>query len=145
MAFQQADVTAAINKFMENPFWAKKFHDAPVGAQKRLALSFFFSEKGKDDGFNLDEYRNLREYIENSLNADDLDYLIQNDSNEAAKAHFQELRANMQPTAQTTTQSAQTDASQQPSPQPQQDAPQAVVSDGGQPEEGQVAGTPPQG
>lgn len=90
--FTEDSVSKAIEAFTKNAFWAEKLRKAPTGAQKRLALSFFFSENGKQPDFNLDEYRNYREFIEDSLTVEDLDYLIENDTNEAAKKHFGELK-----------------------------------------------------
>ncbi|MCQ2299891.1 MAG: hypothetical protein MJZ81_07205 [Bacteroidales bacterium] len=96
MAFQKEQVMDSIRTFIENPFWAEKYNNAPYGAKKRLALSFFFSQHKDDPDFQIDDYRNLREYIESSLSAEDLDYLVENDSNEAARKHFSELRQNLQ-------------------------------------------------
>ena len=94
--FTEDSVSKAIEAFTKNAFWAEKLRKAPTGAQKRLALSFFFSENGKQPDFNLDEYRNYREFIEDSLTVEDLDYLIENDTNEAAKKHFGELKKKKQ-------------------------------------------------
>lgn len=94
--FTEDEVSKAIESFTKNKFWADKIRKAPPGAQKRLALSFFFSENGKKPDFNLDEYRNYREYIEGSLDVADLDYLIENDTNDAAKKHFGELKKKKQ-------------------------------------------------
>ena len=91
MAFEKQQVVDSINTFIKNPFWEEKFSKATPGAKKRLSLSFFFSEHGNDEGFDLDAYRNLREHIESALSREDLQFLIDNDSNEAAKKHFQEL------------------------------------------------------
>ncbi len=94
--FTEDEVSKAIESFTKNDFWAEKLRKAPPGAQKRLALSFFFSENGKKPDFNLDEYRNYREYIEDSLDVADLDYLIENDTNDAARKHFGELKKKKQ-------------------------------------------------
>ena len=94
--FTEDEVSKAIESFTKNEFWAEKLRKAPPGAQKRLALSFFFSENGKKPDFNLDEYRNYREYIEGSLDVADLDYLIENDTNDAARKHFGELKKKKQ-------------------------------------------------
>ena len=94
--FTEDEVSKAIESFTKNDFWAEKLRKAPPGAQKRLALSFFFSENGKKPDFNLDEYRNYREYIEGSLDVADLDYLIENDTNDAARKHFGELKKKKQ-------------------------------------------------
>ena len=104
--FTEDEVSKAIESFTKNEFWAEKLRKAPPGAQKRLALSFFFSENGKKPDFNLDEYRNYREYIEGSLDVADLDYLIENDTNDAARKHFGELKKKKQEEAAANPQAA---------------------------------------
>lgn len=92
MAFDKQQVEDAIRTFTQNPFWAEKFLNAPHGASERLALSFFFSQNKDAPGFDLDAYRSLREHIEGGLDEADLDYLIENDSNPSAQAHFRQLK-----------------------------------------------------
>ena len=110
----EEDVTAAIAEFIGKPkvdadgnpvmddngdvqweggnsYWRDLFILAPDGARMRLSISFYFSENNKKPNFPLLEYRAMRKAIEDSLDAESLEYLIANEDNEHAKKHFTEL------------------------------------------------------
>lgn len=74
-----------------NSYWRDLFILAPDGARMRLSISFYFSENNKKPNFPLLEYRAMRKAIEDSLDAESLEYLIANEDNEHAKKHFTEL------------------------------------------------------
>lgn len=74
-----------------NSYWRDLFILAPDGARMRLSISFYFSENNKKPNFPLLEYRAMRKAIEDTLDAESLEYLIANEDNEHAKKHFTEL------------------------------------------------------
>lgn len=90
-------VEEAVLEFMKNPTWKEIFTNAPSGAMERLAISFYFSkfhDQFKAEDFQ--EYRDLREEYEKSLNEEDLNYLIGTSDKEDAIQHYQELLNNLQ-------------------------------------------------
>ena len=92
-------VTEAVSEFLQNPGWNEVFTNAPGGAMERLAISFYFSKF--HDSFapeDFEEYRNLREELERSLDEEDLTYLIENTDKPQAKQHYEELLQQLQGT-----------------------------------------------
>ena len=88
----EAKVTESIKEFMDNPEWKDVFQQAPAGAMERMAISFYFSKQHNDfSDAEFDEYRNLREEVERSLDEEDLNYLIEHINKEDSKAHYQQL------------------------------------------------------
>ena len=93
----QNKVTNAIKEFTSNPDWKDVFTNAPAGAMERLAISFYFSkehENFKPEDF--DEYRNLREEIEQSLSEEDLQYLITATDKKNTIQHYEQLLERLQ-------------------------------------------------
>ena len=90
MELNDETLAQAREVFLRNPFWRGKWDGAPEGARKRLNLSFWFSEFGKDTP-DLGPYRRLRDETERALTEADLNYLIEHDQNKAAQRHFKEL------------------------------------------------------
>jgi hypothetical protein len=90
-------VTKAVMEFMQNPTWKHIFTNAPGGAMERLAISFYFSKYHNEfTPEDFQEYRELRDEYEQSMNAEDLQYLLDNSESEAASKHYQELLAKIQ-------------------------------------------------
>ena len=71
-----------------NEYWRDLFMEAPTGARLRLSLNFYFSENHERPDFPMLEYRAIRKAIEDAMDFDSLEYLIANESNEAAKNHY---------------------------------------------------------
>lgn len=93
----QNKVTNAIREFTSNPDWKEVFTNAPAGAMERLAISFYFSKE--HDNFqpeDFDEYRNLREEIEQSLSEEDLQYLITATDKKNTIQHYEQLLERLQ-------------------------------------------------
>lgn len=90
-------VTKAVMEFMQNPTWKHIFTNAPGGAMERMAISFYFSKY--HDEFtpeDFQEYRELRDEYEQSMTAEDLQYLLDNSDSEAATKHYQQLLTKVQ-------------------------------------------------
>jgi hypothetical protein len=90
-------VTKAVMEFMQNPTWKHIFTNAPGGAMERMAITFYFSKY--HDEFtpeDFQEYRELRDEYEQSMTAEDLQYLLDNSDSEAATKHYQELLSKVQ-------------------------------------------------
>lgn len=93
----EAKVTAAIDEFMKNPEWKEVFQKAPGGAMERLAISFYFSKnKGSFTPEEFEEYRDLREEIEKSLDVEDLNYLIEKIEKPDSRDHYKQLLEKVQ-------------------------------------------------
>lgn len=85
-------VEQAIREASQDPAWREKFMNAPAGAMERLAISFYFSTFYKDfSPTDFDEYRQLREEIEKTLDEEDLQYLIDNVGKDSAVKHYTSL------------------------------------------------------
>jgi len=90
-------VTKAVMEFMQNPTWKHIFTNAPGGAMERMAISFYFSKYHNDfTEEDFQEYRELRDEYEQSMTAEDLQYLLEYSDSEAATKHYQELLAKVQ-------------------------------------------------
>lgn len=90
-------VTEAVIEFLENPQWKEIFINAPSGAMERLAISFYFSKfHSQFTPEDFQEYRDLRNEYEKSMNEEDLQYLIETSEKEEAIKHYQDLLKQLQ-------------------------------------------------
>ena len=94
----QEEVEAAINDFCRDEVWKKILYSAPAGAMERIAIAFYYAKflvekknsKDQADIDRLNEYRALREEVENSLENEDLEYLASN-MPENKRGYYQKL------------------------------------------------------
>lgn len=95
--FAVETLTAALNEFIANPGWKSVYDDAPMGAKRRLEVSFWFSKNkptenvDSDSGVRFQAYRDWREAVEKAMSEEDILYMFQIMDKPAAKEHYAAL------------------------------------------------------
>ena len=110
MALDKNKVSQAIGYFTNHKkngeAWKRILFEAPAFAMERIAISMFYSVFGKEMAKEeKEQYRNLRENIDASLEREDLEYLIKV-MPEKQKAYYKTLLS-LVPENQTTQQQGQ--------------------------------------
>ena len=93
--FGLASLERAKGAFLVNPLWERRYAQAPLGAKRRLEVSFWFSQNRnwvkEHPGDAHDKYRTWRGAVEKAMTDADLEYMIGLTDNPSANKHYVEL------------------------------------------------------
>ena len=82
----EKELQEAIERFLENPFWADYYDAAPSGAKEIIALGFYMSSSER--AHNDPRAQSVLEECRAALEREDVAYLAQNSPNPYERAFY---------------------------------------------------------